>query len=131
MANETILIVEDDRLSRKLVETLLQRRGYRLLTATDGKEAIEIATHEQPDLIIMDLRLPKVDGYEATQTLKSQPETAHIPIVALTAQAMPDDHERALAAGCDGYITKPINTRTFPGQVRQHLYSRVSKRRSQ
>lgn len=121
MANETILIVEDSLLSRKLVETVLRPHGYRLLVAADGEEAIEVATREQPDFILMDLQLPKVSGYDATQRLKSQPETADIPIVALTAYAMAEERERALAAGCDGYITKPIDTRTFPGQVRQYL----------
>ena len=129
MAGETILIVEDSVLNRKLVETVLRPQGYRLLLAVDGEEAIEIATREQPDLILMDMQLPKVSGYDATQTLKSQPETAHIPIVALTAHAMADERERALAVGCDGYITKPIDTRAFPGQVRQHLDSRGGKTR--
>jgi CheY-like chemotaxis protein len=121
MANETILIVEDNLLNRKLVEAILKPLGYRLLTAVDGEEGIEVATRERPDLILMDLQMPKVSGYDATEVLKSQPETAHITIVALTAHAMADERERALAAGCDGYITKPVDTRTFPGQVRQYL----------
>ena len=123
MANETILMVEDSALNRKLVETVLRPYGYRLLIAVDGEQGIEIATREQPDLILMDMQLPKVNGYDATQALKSQPETMHIPIVALTAHAMADERERALAAGCDGYLTKPIDTRAFPGQVRQFLDS--------
>lgn len=121
MAGEIILMVEDNALNRKLVEAILRPQGYRLLIAVDGKEGIEIATREQPDLILMDMGLPKVNGYEATRTLKSQPETAHIPIVALTSHAMESERERALAVGCDGYITKPIDTRAFPGQVRQYL----------
>lgn len=121
MTNETILVVEDSMLNRKLVEAVLQPYGYRLLIAVDGEEGIEIATRERPDLVLMDMQLPKVSGYDATQTLKAQPETAHIPIVALTAHAMADERERALAAGCDGYLTKPIDTRAFPGQVRQYL----------
>nr|HID14218.1 response regulator [Anaerolineae bacterium] len=124
MAGETILIVEDSLLNRKLVETVLRSQDYRLLLAVDGEEAIEIATRERPDLILMDMQLPKVSGYDATRTLKSQPETAYIPIVALTAHAMAGERERALAVGCDGYITKPIDTRAFPGQVRQYLDSR-------
>ncbi|MFQ6099966.1 MAG: response regulator [Anaerolineae bacterium] len=123
MADETILIVEDNLLNRKLAETLLRLHGYRLLIAVDGKEAIEIATREKPDLILMDMQLPKISGYDATQTLKSQPETAHIPIVALTAHAMADEREQAMALGCDGYITKPIDTRAFAGQVREYLDS--------
>ncbi len=123
MANETILIVEDNLLNRKLVEAILKPLGYRLLTAVNGEEGIEVATRERPDLILMDLQMPKVSGYDATEVLKSQPETAHITIVALTAHAMEDERERAMAAGCDGYITKPVDTRTFPGQVRQYLDS--------
>jgi CheY-like chemotaxis protein len=124
MANKTILIVEDSLLNRKLVEAVLEPYNYHLLIAVDGEEAIEIATRERPDFILMDLQLPKVSGYDATQRLKSQPETADIPIVALTAHAMAEEHERALAAGCDGYITKPIDTRAFPGQVRRYLDER-------
>ena len=127
MANETILIVEDSALNRKLVEAILRPHGYRLLIAVDGAEGIEIATREKPDLVLMDLQLPQVSGYDATQTLKSQPETAHIPIVALTAHAMAEEHERAMEIGCDGYITKPIDTRAFPGQVREHLDSRTGE----
>ncbi len=121
MANETILVVEDSALNRKLVEAVLRPHGYRLLIAVDGAEGIEIATREKPDLILMDLQLPKISGHDATRTLKSQPETAHIPIVALTAHAMEEERERAMETGCDGYITKPIDTRAFPGQVREYL----------
>jgi len=123
MANETILIVEDSLLNRKLVEAVLKPHGYRLLIAVDGKEGIEVATREKPDLILMDMQMPKVSGYEATQALKSQPETAHIIIVALTAHAMESERERALSAGCNGHITKPVNTRTLPVQVREYLDS--------
>ena len=94
MANETILVVEDTDLNRKLVMAFLRPHGYHLLTALDGEEAIEIATRQQPDLILMDLQLPKVSGYDATQTLKSRPETADIPIVALTAHVMEDEREK-------------------------------------
>lgn len=125
---ETILIVEDSALNRKLVTTILQSYGYNLLIAMDGEEAIEIATREQPDLILMDMQLPKISGYDATQTLKSQPETADIPIVALTAHAMEDERERAMTARCDGYITKPFDTRAFPGLVRQYLDLRGAKK---
>jgi len=127
MADETILLVEDNALNRKLVETILRPHGYRLLIAVDGEEAIAIAPRERPDLILMDMRLPKVSGYDVAQALKAQPETAHIPIVALTSHAMPGDRERALEAGCDGYITKPIDTRTFPGLVRRYLDARAGE----
>jgi CheY-like chemotaxis protein len=124
MSGEVILIAEDNPLNRKLVEAVLRPHGYRLLIAVDGLEAIAIATRERPDLILMDLQLPKLGGYEAVQALRSQPETAHIPIVALTAHAMAGERERATAAGCDGYITKPIDTRALPKQVRAYLDSR-------
>ena len=114
-------MIEDNTLNRKLVEKILRPCGYRLLIAGDGQEGIEVATRERPDLILMDMGMPKVTGYEATKTLKSQPETAHITIVALTSHAMEYERERALEAGCDGYITKPIDTRVFPDQVRQYL----------
>ena len=121
MTHQTILIVEDSLLNRALVTTMLQPHGYNLLIAADGEEAIEIATREQPDLILMDMQLPKISGYDAAQTLKSQPETAHIPIVAMTADVMASERGRALAVGCDGQIFKPMDTRAFPDQVRQYL----------
>ena len=127
MADETILIVEDNLLNRRLLEIILQPHGYRLLIAVNGVEAVRIATCEQPDLILMDMHLPKISGYDATKILKSQPETAHIAIVALTAQAMEDQRQRALAVGCDDYISKPIDTRAFPDQVRQYLESRPAR----
>lgn len=128
MGKETILVVEDNQMNRKLVETVLRPGGYRLLIALDGEEAISMATREQPDLILMDLKLPKLDGYQAIQRLKSQSETAHIPVIALTAYALPEERERARAAGCDAYITKPIDTRRFPDQVRQHLDLRAGEK---
>jgi two-component system cell cycle response regulator DivK len=124
VAGETVLVVEDNALNRKLVRRLLQSHGYRVLIALDGEEAIEIATREKPDLILMDIQLPRMSGYDATRILKSQPGTASIPVLAITAYAMADECKRALAAGCDVYITKPIDTRTFPTQVRQYLDSR-------
>jgi CheY-like chemotaxis protein len=123
MVGKTILIVEDNKLNRKLLEIVLQPHGCRLLCAIDGVEAIQIATREQPDLILMDMHLPKVSGYDATKILKAQPETAHISIVALTAQAMEDQRQQALTAGCDDFISKPIDTRAFPDQVREYLNS--------
>ena len=123
MADETILIVEDSALNRKLVETVLSPYGYHLLIAVNGEEAVKVATREKPDLILMDVQLPKMSGYDATRILKTQPETSHIAIVALSAHAMEGEHERAREAGCDGYITKPINTRAFPDQVRDYLDS--------
>ena len=121
MSNEKILLVEDSPLNRRLTEAVLKPRGYRVLVAEDGQQGIDLAAAELPDLILMDVQLPGVSGYDATRILKSRPETRHIPIVALTAHAMTDERDRAIAAGCDGYIVKPIDTRAFPDQVREYL----------
>jgi two-component system cell cycle response regulator DivK len=121
MSNETILLVEDSPLNRRLIEAILRPRGYRLLVAEDGRQGIDMAVAEQPQLILMDVQLPEISGYDATRVLKSRPDTRAIPIVALTAHAMSDERERALAAGCDGYIAKPIDTRQFPEQIRAFL----------
>jgi CheY-like chemotaxis protein len=118
MISRTILIVEDNPVNRKLLVTVLRPHGYKLLSAVDGEEAVRIARQELPDLILMDLQLPKMNGFEATQRLKELPETANIPVIALTAHAMPDERHRAQQVGFDGYITKPIDTRTFPNQIR-------------
>jgi two-component system, cell cycle response regulator DivK len=121
MAAETILIVEDNLVNRKLLLTVLRPHGYRLLTALDGEEAVRIAGQEVPDLILMDLQLPKINGYEATQQLKEHQSTAHIPIIALTAHAMAKEQEQALQIGFNGYVTKPIDTRAFPAYIRSFL----------
>jgi two-component system, cell cycle response regulator DivK len=121
MREKTILIVEDNSVNRKLLLTVLRPHGYRLLIALDGEEAVRTAQDELPDLILMDLQLPRVNGYTATQQLKQQPSTAHIPIIALTAHAMEQQQEHAFKIGFDGYITKPINTRTFPDEIRGFL----------
>jgi two-component system cell cycle response regulator DivK len=122
--NETILLVEDSPLNRRLMEAVLRPRGYRLLVAEDGQQGIDVAVAELPSLILMDVQLPGLSGYDATRVLKSRPETQHIPVVALTAHAMSDERDRALAAGCDGYIVKPIDTRAFPDQIREYLKSK-------
>jgi len=116
-----ILIVEDERDNLNLFVQLLTMHGCQVLTARDGREAITIAQREVPDLILMDLSLPALDGWEATRTIKGIPALAHIPVIALTAHAMVGDRERALTAGCDGYITKPIDVTSFFEQVRVYL----------
>lgn len=121
MAGETILIVEDNPVNRKLFVTVLKQHGFRLLTASDGEEALAVARQELPQLILMDLQLPKVNGYTVTQQLKEVPETAGITVVALTAHAMSEEREHARQVGFDGYITKPIDTRAFPRQIRELL----------
>jgi two-component system, cell cycle response regulator DivK len=123
MAGETILLVEDNLVNQKLLLVVLRPHGYRLLTAQDGEEAVAVAIQEHPDLILMDLQLPKVSGYAATQRIKQHPETAGTLVIALTAHAMEEEKKNAMDVGFDGYITKPINTRTFPDQVRLFLES--------
>ncbi len=118
---KTILIVEDNLSNRRLIEAVLQPRGYRLLIASDGFEAIEIARSQLPDLILMDLRLPRLSGFEAARQLKSLPETAHVPILALSACVLLDDRRDALESGCDGFIAKPINTRAFADDLKRYL----------
>ena len=116
-----ILIVEDNRVSRQLVETVLKPHRYELLFAKNGLEAIQIATDEHPDLVLMDLKLPQMSGHEVIEVLKSRPETADIPIVALTAHAIGSERQRAADAGCEGYITKPIDTRAFADRIEQYV----------
>jgi len=116
-----ILIVDDNRDSRELVVKILKTRGYLTIEAIDGEEALEKAVEERPDLILMDRSLPKIDGYEVTRRLKSQDEFKDIPIVALTAHAMRGDREKALEAGCEGYISKPINIRELPELIMSYL----------
>jgi two-component system cell cycle response regulator DivK len=121
MSEQTILIVEDSELNRRLVEAVLKPHGYRLVAAEDGETGVRLARKEQPDLILMDILLPGIDGYEATRRLRADPETQDLTIVALTASASSEEQEQALAAGCDGYIPKPIDTRAFPEEIRRFL----------
>lgn len=116
-----ILVVDDNPTNLKLASELLELEGYEVLRASDAEEAQSILGEARPELILMDIALPGMDGLELTRKLKSTPGLAHIPIIALSAFAMKGDEEKALASGCDGYITKPINTRTFPAQVKLHL----------
>jgi two-component system, cell cycle response regulator DivK len=105
----TILLVEDNDLNRDMLSRRLSRRGYEVQVSVDGAQGIEMARSLKPDLILMDLDLPGIDGLEATRRLKSETDTREIPIVALTANAMAGDRERALAAGCDDYDSKPVD----------------------
>jgi len=104
-----ILLVEDNDMNRDMLSRRLQRRGYEVLMAADGMQAILMAESETPDLILLDMSLPVIDGWEAARRLKASPTTARVPIVALTAHAMAGDREKALAAGCDDYDTKPVD----------------------
>jgi two-component system, cell cycle response regulator DivK len=103
-----ILLVEDNEMNRDMLSRRLARKEYEVLVAVDGKEGVEMAGSEAPDLILMDMSLPVMDGWEATRQLKASPETKAIPIIALTAHAMSGDREKAIEAGCDDYDTKPI-----------------------
>ena len=109
--SQKILVVEDNNRNRRLLKILLESRGYEVLEAVTGEEAMRYLSDSKPDLILMDIQLPNVDGLELTRNIKSNPKTADIPIVAVTAYAMKGDRERILEAGCDGYISKPIDTR--------------------
>jgi CheY-like chemotaxis protein len=117
----TILIIEDNRRNMLLVRELLAMHGFRTLEASEAEEGITRAKAERPDLILMDLQLPGMDGLTATRLLRQDPATAAIPVIALTAHAMKGDRERALEAGCTGYIPKPIDTRRFLAQIRTFL----------
>jgi CheY-like chemotaxis protein len=104
-----ILLVEDNEMNRDMLSRRLQRRGYDVVLAVDGAEGVATAATDIPDLVLMDMSLPVLDGWEATRRLKASPVTGHIPVIALTAHAMAGDRERAMSAGCDDYDTKPID----------------------
>jgi len=116
-----ILVVDDNLDSRELVVKVLSRRGLDLYEAEDGEDALARVVSARPDLILMDISLPRIDGYEVARRLKKDPRFTAIPIIALTAHAMKGDRERALAAGCDDYISKPINIHTLYDRVVSHL----------
>jgi CheY-like chemotaxis protein len=103
-----ILVVEDNELNRDMLTRRLSRKGYEVIAAVDGEEALAKVRGESPDLVLMDMSLPVLDGWEATRRLKSDSATRSVPVIALTAHAMSDDREKALAAGCDDYDTKPV-----------------------
>jgi len=122
---EKILIVEDNPLNMRLIEMTLRPKGYRLLGATDGEKALDMAIRENPDLIIMDISLPKVSGLEVTKRLRQMPAFDHIPIIAVTAHAMKGDEAEIIDAGCDAYLPKPINTRQLPVVITELLLQRT------
>ncbi len=116
-----ILLVEDNEMNRDMLSRRLERRGYEVVVAVDGGQGIELAQQGAPDLILMDMSLPVLDGWEATRRLKSDPATRVIPVIALTAHAMAADKEKALAAGCDDYDTKPIELPRLLEKITQLL----------
>ena len=121
MANEAILIVDDNPVNMKLIRILLTGEGYDARTAADAGEALEVLKGFSPRLILMDIQLPGMDGLELTRRLKADPLTRDITILGLTAYAMKGDEEKILAAGCDGYVSKPIDTRTLPELISHYL----------
>ena len=121
MAGEKILLIEDNAVNRDLIQFLLESQGYQVREAATAGEAFEILKTEQPALIVMDIQLPGMDGLEATKKLKENPATRDIPVLAVTSYAMKGDRESAAAAGCVGYITKPIDKTTFLQEVAMHL----------
>jgi two-component system, cell cycle response regulator DivK len=112
-----ILLVEDNEMNRDMLSRRLARKGYEIVIAVDGGQGVKMAHDEKPDLILMDMSLPVKDGWTATRELKDDPDTKHIPVIALTAHAMSGDREQALEAGCDDYDTKPIELPRLLGKI--------------
>ncbi len=122
MGTNRILLVEDDADNQEMVCFLLERAGYNVITANNGREALAAIQQQQPpDLILLDLSLPDLDGWAVARQLKAAPESQHIPLVALTAHTLPGDRRKALSAGCDGYIAKPMKVATFVEDIRKYL----------
>jgi len=121
MKKKKVLVVDDDKKSRYLVSFLLEKESFEVIMATNGLEGIEAARKQQVDLIIMDVKMPKMDGYETTKRIRRLKKYKSIPIIALTSYAMTEDKERALKAGCTGYIPKPITSETFISEIKKFL----------
>src|SRR5580698_5622012 len=116
-----LLLVEDNEMNRDMLSRRLERRGYQVLIAVDGEQGLSAAREHQPDLILMDMSLPVLDGWESTRRLKQQPETQRIPVLALTAHAMAGERDKALAAGCNDYDTKPVDFERLLGKIENLL----------
>ena len=121
---EKILIVEDNPVHMRLIEMILRAKDYTLLKAASGEEALEVAARDKPDLVIMDIHLPKMNGFEVTRKLRENPAFSHTPIIAITANVMKEDRERVIESGGDAYTTKPINTRELPEVIAEMLSQR-------
>ena len=117
----SILVVEDNDMNMQLVEYLLEEAGYDILKATSGEEALDVAERSSPSLVLMDIHLPGMDGLSVAREMKQRGNTRHVPILALTAHAMRGDKDRFLEAGCDGYISKPIDVKTFIPSIEEYL----------
>jgi two-component system cell cycle response regulator DivK len=121
-----LLLVEDNEMNRDMLSRRLIKRGFEVVLAVDGQQGVDMAGQETPDLILMDMSLPVIDGWEASRQLKAAAETARIPIIALTAHAMEGDREKALEAGCDDYDTKPIDLPRLLGKIESLLENRTA-----
>lgn len=124
MGEKVILNVEDNEANRKIVRYLFASKGYKVVEAMDGEEGVRMAEQERPDIILMDVQLPRMDGYEATRRIKANPALRHIPIVAVTSFALSGDDVKAIEAGCDDYVAKPFKPRDLLEKVEQILASR-------
>ncbi len=116
-----ILVVEDQEDNRRILRDLLASAGFTTVEAVNGQEGVAMAERERPDLILMDIQLPGLDGYEATRRIKASPELRHIPIIAVTSYALSGDERKAYQSGCDGYVTKPFSPRQLLAKVREYL----------
>ncbi len=116
-----ILVIEDQEDNRQIVRDLVTANGYELVEATTGEEGIQMAAQERPDLILMDIQLPGIDGYEVTRRIKANAQLRQIPIIAVTSYALSGDDKKAFAAGCDGYVTKPYSPRLLLAKIREYL----------
>jgi two-component system, cell cycle response regulator DivK len=129
MSKSRVLLVEDNNDNFELVRFLLERAGYQVLGAYDGQMGLDLARQELPDLVLMDLSLPGVDGWTAARELKADPKTASIPLLALTAHTLPGDRNRALESGFNGYISKPINLQSFADEIAQALQANKTSKK--
>jgi two-component system cell cycle response regulator DivK len=119
--SKRILVIEDQEDNRQIVRDLVTASGYELIEATTGEEGLEVASRERPDLILMDIQLPGIDGYEVTRRIKANPKLRKIPIIAVTSYALSGDDKKAFAAGCDSYVTKPYSPRLLLAKIREYL----------
>ncbi|MBN1906047.1 MAG: response regulator [Deltaproteobacteria bacterium] len=119
--SETVLVIEDNEQNMYLMNFILEKNGFRVIKAMDGKEGIELACREIPGLILLDIQLPRMDGYEVARNLRKSEQLKAVPIIAVTSYAMVGDREKAIAAGCTGYIEKPINPGTFVDEIKKYL----------
>ncbi len=119
--SKRVLVVEDQEDNRRIMRDLLTSAGYEMLEAVSGEEGVAVAESQVPDLILMDIQLPGLDGYEATRRIKGNPALRHIPIIAVTSYALSGDDAKAMEAGCDGYVTKPFSPRALLAKIREYL----------